>query len=139
MSHVEHARVRQGEWLLAAVGLLASLLVSCSRADSVEVRASAPPPATAASPAGPGASFQGAVTEIDLEREELGVAVRIEWTPVLKAVREDRRVAVGPETRWEPAGAGLAMLHAGDEVQVEAVSRPDGTWRARQVQLFDID
>ncbi len=129
----EHRRV------LAMVGLLASLLVACARAESVEVSASAPPVPPTVSEAGPGATFQGAVTDIDLDRNEVGVAAQIEWQPVLRAVREDRRVAVGPETRWVPARTELAMLHVGDELQVDAVRGPDGTWQARQVQLFDID
>ena len=139
MAHVEQGRVRRGEWVLAAVGLLASLLVSCTRADSVEVSSSAVPPAPTASSPAPGSRFQGAVTAVDLDRGELTVAVQIEWMPVLRAVREDRRVAVGADTRWVPAGTEFAMLHVGDEVQVDAVSGPDGTWQAQQVQLVDID
>ncbi len=133
---------RQGP-VLAVVGLLALLLVGCARADSIEVSASAPPsvpPAVPApAPAEPDATFQGAVIVVDLDTNEVGVAVQIEWQPVLRAVREDRRVAVSADTRWAPAGTGLAMLHAGDEVQVDAVRGPDGTWQAQQVQLFDID
>ena len=140
MSIVEDSRFRRGHQVIAAVGLLAALLVGCSRATTVEVSASgsvpsAPPPTTA----GPTESFQGAVKAIDLAAGELVVDVQIVWAPVIKAERQERRVAVGPQTRWEPLRTTLALLGPGDEVQVEAVLGPDGTWEARQVQLFDID
>ncbi len=139
MSNVEHSRFRRGERLLAAVGLFAALLVGCSRA-TVEVSASASlPPAPPPTAAGPTESFQGAVASIDLVAEELLVDVQILWAPVIKADRHERRVTVSPQTRWEPSATSLALLREGDEVQVEAVSAPDGTWEARQVQLFDID
>ena len=140
MSSVEHSRFRRGERLLAAVGVLAALLVGCSPATTVEVSASASlPPAPPPTAAGPTESFQGAVAAIDLVAEELLVDVQILWAPVIKADRHERRVTVGPETRWEPSATSLVLLREGDEVQVEAVSAPDGTWEARQVQLFDID
>lgn len=139
MSNVEHAKFRDGDLLLAAVGLLAALLVSCSRVDTVEVSAAAPPkpPVTAADR--PGSTFQGSVASIDLDAGELVVAVQIVWAPVLEADRHDRRVVVSPSTQWEPGPSGLASLHLGDEVQVEAVGGPDGAWLASKVSLFDID
>ena len=140
MSNVEHQRVRRAERMLLAVGLFGALLAGCSRAATVEVRASGSlPPAPPPSAAGPAESFQGAVASIDPVTNELVVNVQIVWAPVIKADRHERRVAVGPQTRWQPAATGLDLLRVGDEVQVEAVSRPDGTWEARQVQLFDID
>lgn len=140
MSNVAYSRVRRGERLLAAAGLLAALLVGCSRATTIEVRASmAPPPAPPSTTAGPSESFQGAVAAIDFEAGELVVDVQIVWAPVIKAERQERRVTVGPQTRWEPAPTSLALLRVGDEVQVEGVGAPDGTWEARTVQLFDID
>jgi hypothetical protein len=126
--------------VLAAVGLCAALLAGCSRATTVEVSASASvPPAPPPTAAGPAETFQGAVASIDTTNKELVVDVQIVWAPVLKAERGERRVALAPQTRWEPAGTTLALLRLGDEVQVEAVIGPDGIWEARQLQLFDID
>ncbi len=139
MSNVEHQRFREGEWVLAAVGLLVALLVSCSRPSVVEVSAAAPPRAPATAPAGDVETFQGSLTSIDRGSGELVVAVRMIWAPVLKADRHDRRVLLAPQTRWEPAGNGIAGLYVGDEVQVEAAAGPDGTWQARKISLFDID
>ena len=142
MSNMEHRGVRQGEWLLVAVGLglLATLLVGCSRGDGVEVSAGGIPPVpSTTAPAVPGEKFQGSVASVDVNREEFVVAVEIVWTPVLKATQEDRPVTVDAQTRWATGAGGLAELRAGEAVQVEAVSLPDGTWRARQVQLFDVD
>ena len=140
MSNVDHRRVRRGQRMLVAVGLSAVLLAGCGRASTVEVSASGSlPPAPPSTAGGPTESFQGAVASIDPVTNELVVNVQIVWAPVIKADRHERRVAVGPQTRWQPAATGLDLLRVGDEVQVEAVSRPDGTWEARQVQLFDID
>lgn len=139
MSNVEHPRLRDGEWLLAAVGLLAALLVGCSRTGTVEVSAAAPPTVPVTAPSGDVETFQGSVASLDTANGMLVVAVQIVWTPVLKADPHERRVAIGPQTRWEPLGNGMAALRVGDEVQVEATSGPDGTWRARKVSLFDID
>ncbi len=139
MSNMEHRGVRQGEWVLAAVGLLAALLVSCSRVDNVEVSASGLPPASSTATGEPGERFQGAVAAVDAAADHFVLAVRIVWTPVLKAAQEDRQVIVGPQTRWVPSTAGAAQLRVGEDVQVEAVSLPDGTWQARTVQLFDVD
>jgi hypothetical protein len=58
---------------------------------------------------------------------------------VLKAGPHERRVQVGPETRWEPGPGDIALLHVGDEVQVRAVSSPGETWQALEVMLLDID
>ena len=140
MSNVEHGKSRRGERVLAAVGLCAVLLAGCSRTNTVEVSASASlPPAPPPTAAGPAETFQGALAAVDVANEELVVDVQIVWAPVLKAERGERRVALGPQTRWEPAGTTLALLRVGDEVQVEAVIGPDGIWEARQLQLFDID
>ncbi len=139
MSNVEHRRSRRGERVLVAVGLFAALLVGCSRATTVEVSASASLPPAPPTTAAPTESFQGAVAAIDLPSEELVVNVQIVWAPVLKADRHERRVAVGPQTRWEPAGTTLALLRVGDEIQVQAAVAADGTWEAGQVQLFDVD
>ena len=140
MSSVEHSRFRRRERVLVAAGLFAALLVGCSRASTVEVSASAPlPPAPPPTTAGPSESFQGAVTAIDLVAGEVVVDVQIVWAPVIKADRHERRVTVDPQTRWEPSTNTLAVLRNGDEIQVEAVGAPDGTWQARRVQLFDID
>ena len=140
MSNVDHRRVRRGERMLFAVGLLAAILAGCSRPSTVEVSASAAlPPAPPITAAGPAESFQGAVASIDLAVNELVVNVHIVWAPVIKADPHQRRVALGPQTGWQPPQTSLALLRVGDEVQVEAVSAPDGTWVARQVQLFDID
>lgn len=140
MSNVEHAKVREAELLLAAVGLLAILLVACSGPGNLEVSAAAPPkppPVTTAEL--PGSTFQGPVASIDPATGELIVAVHIVWAPVLRAERHDRRVIVTSGTRWEPDPSGLAALHVGDEVQVEAVGGSDGTWLATKISLFDID
>ncbi len=140
MSNVDHRRVRRRERVLVAAGLFVALLAGCSRASDVEVSASASlPPAPPPTTAGPAESFQGAVTSIDVAAGEFVVGVHIVWAPVIKADPHERRVTVGPQTRWQPSQTSLALLRAGDEVQVEAVSAPDGTWEARQVQLFDID
>ena len=140
MSNVEHGKSRRGERVFAAIGLCAALVAGCSRANTVEVSASASlPPAPPPTAAGPAETFEGAVAAIDTASEELVVDVQIVWAPVLKAERGARRVALGPQTRWEPAGTALAVLRVGDEVQVDAVIGPDGIWEARQLQLFDID
>ncbi|HEX2048928.1 MAG TPA: DUF5666 domain-containing protein [Acidimicrobiales bacterium] len=140
MSNVEHGGSRRSERVLAAVALCAALFAGCSRAATVEVSASAPlPAAPLTTAAGPTETFQGALAAVDVSAEELVVDVQIVWAPVLKADRHQRTVTVGPHTSWEPGGTALAVLRVGDEVQVEAVSGPDGTWDARQVQLFDID
>lgn len=140
MFNVEHGKSRRSERVLAAVGLCAALLVGCSRSSTVEVSASAAvPPGPPPTAAGPTETFQGSVAAIDVTAEELVMDVQIVWAPVLKAERGDRRVALGPQTSWEPAGITLALLRVGDEIQVEAAMGPDGTWEARQVQLFDID
>ena len=139
MSNVKHQRFREAEWVLAAVGVLAALLVSCSRPSVVEVSAAAPPTTAVTAPAGDVETFHGAVASIDRGRGELVVAVQMIWAPVLKADRHDRRVVLGPQTRWEPAGNGLAGLYVADEVQIEATVGPDGTWQARKISLFDID
>jgi hypothetical protein len=138
MSNTQHSRVRDGDWLLLAVGVLAALLVSCSRANSVEVR-SAAPPAPVTAPPGDIEAFQGSVASIDMATAELQVAVQIVWAPVLRAERSQRLVVAGPQTRWEPLGNGIAGLHVGDEVQVEATSGADGRWHAVTISLFDID
>ena len=136
---VEHGRVGRGELLLAGVGLLAALLVSCTRVPTIEVSAGAPPALAGPVPTEPESTFQGSVASLDPAAAELVVDVRIVWTPVLTAERSERRVSVSPATRWEPAGTGLPGLRRGDEVQVKADSGPDGTWRARSIQLFDIE
>ena len=139
MSNMEKRGRRRGGWVFAAVGLSAAILVGCGPGTTVEVSASASRPPAPPTTTGPTEKFQGAVATIDLGANELVVDVKIVWAPVIKAERQERRVAVGPQTRWEPAGTGLAALRQGDEVQVEAASGPDETWEARQVQLFDID
>ena len=142
MSNAEHRELGQGKWVLAAVGLFAAaVLVGCISADRVEVSTGGVPPASAPStvPVKPGEKFQGAVAAVDVDANELTVTVGIVWTPAVKAVSEDRRVVVGSATRWTPAAVGLGQLRVGEEVQVEAVALPDGTWQARQVQLFDLD
>jgi hypothetical protein len=140
MSNVEQGKSRRSERVLAAVGLCAALLVGCSRASTVEVSASASvPPGPPPTAAGPTETFQGSVAAIDVPGEALVMDVQIVWAPVLRAERGERRLALGPQTTWEPAGTALAVLRVGDEIQVEAAIGPDGTWEARQVQLFDVD
>ena len=138
MWKMDGTRGGEGNVLLAA-GLLAALLVSCSRAGTVEVSAAGSPSAPVTALEGDVSTFQGEVTSIDVVSGEVVVAVQIVWTPVLKADPHERRVVVGSGTRWEPIGNGLASLHVGDPIQVDAARSPDGRWRARTVQLFDLD
>lgn len=121
------------------VVLLPALLAACGGRPDVQVKAAAAPPAGAVAPASPLSSFQGTVASVDAAAREFVVAVQIVWAPVLKSDRHDRRVLVEDDTRWEPPPGGIALLHAGDEVQVQAEELADGRWRAHQVQLFDVD
>lgn len=124
--------------LVAAAVLLAVLAVGCSDGERVAVTAGAPP--AGAAPAAPAASsFQGSVTSVDTDAGSLVVAVKIVWTPKIEARAEDRRVVVDGATGWQPATLGLANLHAGDEVQVDADPGWGDTWRAVRVRLFDIE
>ena len=125
--------------MLAAAGLLAIAFTACSGSKSVQVSTSAFPPVSTTAPSEPGERFQGSVTTVDADRSQFGMAVHIVWTPVLEARQEDRKVSVGPGTAWKPAGEGLGELRAGEDVQVDAVLGPDGTWQARQIQLFDLE
>ena len=113
MPDVEHSRGRQGELWLAAVGLLATLLVGCSRVDNVEVRATAP--GMASNPA------------------------NLPPSPILAAERHERHVVVGAATRWVPRNVGVSLLQAGDDVQVKAQAEANGTWLAAEVILLDVD
>lgn len=141
MSDVGRASCRRASRLLAGTAVLAAaLLVGCGRDAPVEVSASAAPPMPVAGPAEPTTSFQGAVAALDTAAGSLVVDVRIIWTPVIKAGEgEDRVVLVDHGTRWDPAPLGLGDLRVGEEVQVDAVDRADGTWQAVQIQLLDID
>lgn len=99
----------------------------------------APPRPTTSLPAGPVSSFQGQVAAVDAQVGEILVAVQIVWAPVMKAGAHERRVLVDPHTRWDPPQVTLAGLRAGEEVQIKALDSDDGTWRAVEVQLIDID
>lgn len=144
MSDIGRARCRRAMRPLLAVAVLSSLVMSCGRAEQVEVVAAplpipAPPaPPASSPPVAPKSSFQGPVTAFDRAAGQLTVAVHIVWTPVLKADRHDREVVVGPSTVWDPSTASADVL-IGDEVQVEAEDAADGRWRAVRVQLLDID
>ena len=137
MSDVVRTRCRRSPRTLLLAGLLSASLLSCGRAQPVEVGLSGLPPAMPPTSV-PATSFQGAVAEVDAPAGALVVAVQIVWTPVLKADPRPRRVLIDAGTRWEPA-IGLADLRVGEEVQVDAVDAGDGNWRALRVQLFDID
>ncbi len=136
MSDVGRARCRRATRPLVAAALLSTFVLGCGRSERVEVGAAAPLPVSA--PPAPTTSFQGAVTAFDRAAGHLTVAVKIVWTPVLKAERHDREVAVDPSTHWDPSTAAADVL-VGDEVQVEAEDPVDGRWPAVSVQLLDID
>ena len=139
MSNVQQGRYRRGGRQFLAIGLLATLLASCSRSGSIQVSASASPSSPVTALRQEVSTFQGSVAAIDLIRNGLLVAVEIDWTPVLKAGRGERLVTVGPQTRWEPLGNSLASVRTGDQVQVEALPTAAGGWLAQKVSLFDID
>jgi len=139
MSPMDHPKVGRGERMFATLGLLAVVLVGCSRAPSVEVSAGGVPPPPPVASDEPASRFQGAVSSVDVASRELVLDVHIVWTPVLTAERGQRRVVIGPQTRWDPVQTGLEGLLVGEEVQVEADTGPDGTWQARRIQLLDID
>ena len=138
MSDVGRARSRRATRPLVAVAvaLLSTFVLGCGRSERVEVGAPASLPVSA--PPAPTTSFQGAVTAFDRAAGHLTVAVKIVWTPVLKADRHDREVAVDPSTQWDPSTASTDVL-IGDEVQVESTDAVDGRWPALRVQLLDID
>lgn len=136
MSDVGRVRYRRRTRPLVAVAaLLSTVVLGCGRAQQVQVVA-APVPVTA--PPVPTSSSQGTVTAFDRASGHLVVAVKIVWTPVLKADRHDREVVVDPGTRWDPSTAAADVL-VGDEVQVEAEEAMEGRWRAVRIQLLDID
>ena len=139
MSDVGRTRCRRSHRrLLVATALLTATLLACGRPAPVEVAvAGLPPKAPPASDLT--TKFQGSVTSVDAGAGALVMAVRIVWTPVLKAEPHERRVVVDPGTGWEPASVGLADVRVGEEIQVEAVETPAGSWQALRVQLFDID
>ena len=136
MSDVGRARCRRATRPLVAVALLSTLVLGCGRSEPVEVSAAAPLPVSA--PPAATTSFQGAVTAFDRAAGHLTVAVKIVWTPVLKADRHDREVVVDADTLWDPSTAAADVL-VGDEVQVESTDAVDGRWPAVRVQLLDID
>jgi hypothetical protein len=138
MSDVGRAKCSRTTRRLLVAGLLSAFLVSCGRAAPQQVAVSGLPPAVPG-PAAPTSSFQGHVASVDAEAGAVVVAVKIVWTPVVRAAAEDRRVLVDAATRWEPAVVGVGGLHVGEEVQVEATDRADGSWQAVKVLLFDID
>jgi len=137
MSDVGRARSRRATRPLVAVALLSTFVLGCGRSERIEVRAAAAPLPVAAPPS-PTTSFQGAVTAFDRAAGHLTVAVKIVWTPVLKADRHHREVVVDADTRWDPSTAAADVL-IGDEVQVESTDAVDGRWPAVRVQLLDID
>lgn len=131
MLDVGQARYRR----ILVAGLLAAALSACGRPAPEQVAAGGVPGALPPSPVAT-TSFQGAVASVDAARGIVVVAVKIVWTPVLRAESHDRRVLVDAQTRWDPAPA---ELHIGDEIQVEAVDSVEGVWPALKVQLLDID
>lgn len=139
MSDDEHARAGAGGRLLAAAGLLAILLTGCSGRDTVEVSTAGPPRAPVTTVDENVSTFQGPVASLDVARGEFVVAVAIVWTPVIDAEPHERRVVVGADTRWPPGAAGVAALRVGEELQVQAEGGADGAWRARRIELFDLD
>ena len=136
MSDVGRARCRRSTRPLVAVALLSTFVLGCGRSERIEVSAAAPLPVAA--PPAPTTSFQGAVTTFDRAAGHLTVAVKIVWTPVLKADRHDREVVVDADTLWDPSTASADVL-VGDEVQVESMDAVDGRWPAVRIQLLDID
>jgi hypothetical protein len=138
MSEVGRTRCRRSPGrLLVATAVLSATLLSCGRAAPVQVTANGLPPAPL--PASePATRFQGSVVSVDAGAGVLVVDVSIVWTPVITAGGDERRVVVGPGTRWDQ-GLSLAGLRAGEEVQVDAADPVDGSWPALRVQLFDID
>lgn len=136
MSHVGVARYTG----LAVAGLLLAVLVSCGRAQPVEVTANGLPPAVPPPAATvPTTSFQGQVASVDTDAGVVTVAVKIVWTPVLKAEPHERKVLIDGQTRWDPVPRPLTALRVGEELQVEAVEAVEGIWPAVRVQLLDID
>lgn len=122
---------------LAVVAAEAALLAACGQVADVQVRAAPPVPPPAA--AGPADVFQGEISSVDVAAGEFVLSVRILWAPVLEARAEDRRVVVGPGTRWLPSDASLAALQVGEDVQVKAHAGDDGSWSAVEVQRVDLD
>ena len=135
-----HAKAGRTARSLAVAGLVPVLLFGCGRGQTLEVGAAPPPvPAPAPGPPGPPALFQGEVAAVDAEAGRIVVAVHMVWAPVFESEPHERVVVVEPQTLWEPAENSIALLHVGDEVQVEAVEASDGSWHASKVQLFDVD
>jgi hypothetical protein len=138
MSKFGRTRCRSHGRLLVASALLSATLLSCGRSAPVEVTAIGLPPAPPPPASEPATRFQGSVVSVDAGAGVVVVNVSIVWTPVISAGGEERRVTVGPGTRWDH-GVTLAGLRAGEEVQVDAAHPVDGSWPALRVQLFDID
>jgi hypothetical protein len=112
-------------------------LVGCATVEPVEVTAgaSARPPAVA-QPVADVSSFQGSITAVDAATGQVTMRVSIVWTPVMKAVSEDRRVTVDRSTRGVPEQSALQV---GEALQVKAVPTGDGGWHASEIQLLDLE
>lgn len=134
MPDIGHLRYRR----LLAAGLLSAVLVSCGRAQPVQMAVSGLPPAVPPATA-PTTSFQGQVAAVDADAGIVTMAVQIVWTPVLKADPHERKVLMDARTGWDPAPRSLSDLRVGEELQVEAVEAVEGVWPAVKVQLLDID
>ena len=140
MRQSEHEKPSGGTRLLVVAGMVGALMTACGgQLQTVEVTGPAAATASPLLPPGPLETFQGEVAEVDVDAGEILLEVQIVWAPVLRADPHQRLVLVDPQTRWEPGAAGITGLHVGDPVQVEGVRAPDGSWRAVEVQLFDID
>lgn len=131
-----------GARLLVVAGMVGALMTACGgRMETVEVggpaaAASAPIPAA---PSGPVETFQGEVAEVDAVAGQIVVDVQMVWAPTFKSEPHQRVVIFDSTTRWDPAPSGITGLRVGENVQIKGEGGPDGTWRAFEIQLFDID
>lgn len=121
--------------LLAVLGFAA--LVGCGTVEPVRVTAGASTHApSVAQPVADVSSFQGSITAIDAASGHVTMRVSIVWTPVIKAVSEDRRVAIDGGTRGVPEQSALQI---GEALQVKAAPTADGAWHALEIQLLDLE
>jgi hypothetical protein len=138
----EQGKRSGGARALVLAGVLGALVTACGRAHVQTVEVSAPPAMTAPLPvplSGPLETFQGEVAEVDPVAGTILVDVQIVWAPTFKAEPHQRQVVADSQTRWEPGPSRITDLRVGEAVQVKGEGAPDGTWRAREIQLFDVD
>lgn len=137
-----HGTLRPGtrRWVrrVALVAVSAGLLVACS-GKGTEVQVGTVGPVKPPAPAAPADVFQGEVAAVRVDAAEIVVSAHLSWAPTIGPLAEDRRVVVGPTTRWQPGEATLPTLQVGQPIQVKADRSADGVWRAQEIMLVDVD